>query len=662
MNSCWNILRRILESEKMELCICLVVTAMCSAIGMQELTPELMRAVPDSQAVMAASAVSVLTGAVSAEDMNEDDAARLLALKSRPVNINTATRSRLMESGLFSPYQVASLIDYRSRQGDILSEAELAAVDGFGPDMAALLMPFVSLESFVLPGKSSAGPGLIRNSLVIKGGTRLQGNTEDGKGDLSSEYSCGMKYRFSVQDRLEAAVTLSCPSGVAVFPPEAISFYLAYYGKGTVGKVIAGDFNTRFGQGLAMWSGFSMSGVPSQGAFSKRMSGISPYWSYSGDGSHRGVAADFCLGRCLLSVFASFPGLREYMQGDDDSSVSFLPGMNLAWVGMNGQVSVTFYAASGAFPGMNHDAPPGTVPLPGNFFRECMLSADAGFSIRGTEIFAEAALDAMSFSAAAIAGCRFRPCGGLGLAVGLRYYPGDYESGYSGAIRSGSKCTNEYGVSVSGVFSAGEYVRLEGKSGFGSSVCRHQGDFSLDFSRSPEPKRGVDGPSSQIKGILSYRWQICGQVGLHFKLTERIRTYGEHFKTDARLDFRYGSGPFSATVRMNVLKCVGTGLLTYAEAGYKDKAFHTYIRGGLFRADDWEDRIYAYERDAPGNFSVPAFYGRGFWSSLTAGVRFARWVRCYFRASYTGYPWQSPLHAKKKPGKAELKVQAVFNL
>jgi hypothetical protein len=68
--------------------------------------------------------------------------------------------------------------------------------------------------------------------------------------------------------------------------------------------------------------------------------------------------------------------------------------------------------------------------------------------------------------------------------------------------------------------------------------------------------------------------------------------------------------------------------------------------------DEWEDRIYAYERDLPGSFNVPAFYGRGYWISLSGNWKFARWGRVYVKGSLMQYPFME----KKKPGRAELKL------
>ena len=83
-----------------------------------------------------------------------------------------------------------------------------------------------------------------------------------------------------------------------------------------------------------------------------------------------------------------------------------------------------------------------------------------------------------------------------------------------------------------------------------------------------------------------------------------------------------------------------------------------YLKQGFFVVDKWDDRIYSYERDAPGNYNVPAFYGRGVWTSATASWKFARWGKLYVRAAFTSYPFMK----EEKPGKAELKLQCVISI
>lgn len=129
------------------------------------------------------------------------------------------------------------------------------------------------------------------------------------------------------------------------------------------------------------------------------------------------------------------------------------------------------------------------------------------------------------------------------------------------------------------------------------------------------------------------------------------------FRTDIRTDVIYESGFFSAALRLNALKCAGWGLLSYVEAGSRRQKYSVYLRQGFFRIDDWQDRIYVYERDAPGSFNVPAYYGRGLWTAVTCSARFSMWGKLYLRAAYTSYAFMR--HEVKKPGRAELKMHFV---
>ena len=78
----------------------------------------------------------------------------------------------------------------------------------------------------------------------------------------------------------------------------------------------------------------------------------------------------------------------------------------------------------------------------------------------------------------------------------------------------------------------------------------------------------------------------------------------------------------------------------------------------MFCVDDWDDRIYVYERDAPGSFNVPAMYGRGVWGSVVMSWKVSRALKVYLRGGYKSYVFM--VEEKKKPGKAELKLHAVL--
>ena len=547
-------------------------------------------------------AVMRLLGADTPEAVDSYDMERFTELLQNPVEINVATGSRLVASGLFTQYQVASLLDYRSRTGDILSYAELAAVDGFSQERALALAPFVSLVSDALPGRTATKTTKVRNDLMLR--TNLR------KADQEAEYAYGLKYRFGVNDRFEFGLSANRPYACKEAYPSGGSFHAVYYGRKTLGKLVVGDFNLRYGQGLSLWNGFRMSSLSFPESFYLRPSGISPYWSYSGEGSQRGIAADFNIGRFVVSSSVGVGGLRELMRGDKSAAISLMPVLNAAWYGENAQISFTGHMKTSDVEEWGRNAGTGSTSaacLPSGV-SGAGVSADFRWCISGVDLFGETALDLADMS-----------------------------------------------------FYSGTMMQLSGKSGFGSSVRRHSGTFSAEASYYPEPKYGSDGPGMQLKLLLNYTLQISPSVALAARLSERLRNGNEKNRTDIRLDLKYASGDWMAQMRVNGLYNKSLGLLGYLEGGWKPDRMSVYFRVGIFRIDSWQDRIYAYERDAPGNFNVPAYYGRGCWGAVTLALKVSRRFKAYLRMSTIQYPWESPTASERTP-KSECRVLLSFAL
>ena len=598
-------------------------------------------------------AVLELTGCSSVEELDGQEVDRYSDFYENPLCLNYASGSRLLSSGLLSAYQVAVLADYRNISGDILSFEELSSLDGFGHSFVAALRYFVSLESISTPGRSSVSTPVIGNAVTLKSGVR---NNESG---FAPECMYAAKYRIGAGEVFDAGISIRSQWNDKDFIPEKYSFFAAYYGRKVPVRVIIGDYGLRFGQGLALWPGFTMSGVSSPEAFSRRPAGIVPYNSYSGEEAFRGVAADYGRRHFNISAFVSGLGLREIMEGNDDSPVGIFYGFNAGWYGIAGQASVTCYAVTPSVIEVNQ----GQERLPPSaYFSSAKISADTRFSVMGTDLFSEIAYDVSGGNVAALAGVRTEVADGIRTAVMFRYYPPGFSSEYSGAVRSGSKCENEHGVSASVSHSVGKWVDMAGRTGFGSSEKRFQGLFSADFSYSPEPKFGVDTSSFQARLIMTENVRISPYFSIAFRFSERYRTYGQPFRTDVRADFRTNFPGWNINFRLNLLHCRSVSGLSYLEGGYIADAVSIWFRTGFFMVDDWDDRIYAYERDAPGSFSVPAYYGRGYWLALTAGWKISRGFRLYFRGAYQDYPWLRPSETEKKPAKAEIRLQLAVDL
>ena len=573
-------------------------------------------------------------GASSEEDIDADEVERLETYLSRPLRINDDRLERMVSSGLLTRYQAASLTDYRNKNGDVLSLSELAAVNGFGKEFVELLAPFISLDSHRYPGQIAVGERKINNDLAIKTGHKYQ--QDDGM-----LWNWGMKYRMETAGGVDLSAALSKSYDAPGATPELISSSLSWTSKRSSVKLIAGDFNARFGQGLAFWNGMMVNSLSSPASFSRNATGISRSWSYTGSSAVRGIAASVPVGRFMISSVLSLPDLKKSL---DLTAVA--PVLNVAWYGRNGQFSLTNHMEfSGA----------GSADVRIPHFKS---AADIRWCIRGTDMFSEIAYDWVNNAPAGLAGTDFRLGDNMRMAILARYYPAAFDSHMSGAVRSGSKCSNELSFSVSSSMETGAYVKVNGAEGFGSSVRRLRFTLSADAVAFPESKSDVLDRTWQLATIFGMQTMLKEALRIDVRLKSRYRNWeDDKLRTDVRVDLCYLSRRIVSTVRINALKNVGLAFLSYVEAGYKADAFTLYLRQGFFRIDNWDDRIYAYERDAPGSFSVPAYYGRGLWTALTASWKYARWGRLYVRVSYLGYPFME----KKKPGKAELKLQSVFS-
>ena len=93
-------------------------------------------------------------GVLQMEEADAEDVERLTDLLRHPVKINAAGRRDLESTGLFTPFQIASLLDYRERHGDVMSFIELSSVDGFTTQAAGRLEPFLTFDSGSLARKA----------------------------------------------------------------------------------------------------------------------------------------------------------------------------------------------------------------------------------------------------------------------------------------------------------------------------------------------------------------------------------------------------------------------------------------------------------------------------------------------------------------------------
>lgn len=574
--------------------------------------------------------IMTIVGIREEEELTEQLTERFESLERAPIDINLSSMQRLVSSGLFTQYQAASLLDYRSTYGDILSIEELSAVDGFGKTYAEALRPYISLYSKSLPGQ------LGRQQLV---GTATLRTTLKGQRDGSSvnnSFAVKGKLTLDYGTRASAALTGSWTGGNNY----GYSFHGTVYGRKCLDRLVVGDFNARFGQGLAVWSGFSLSGMGAPSSLYRRATGITSSASYSGTGL-RGVAMAASWGRLVLSAFGGFTGIwpGDWAHSSSGKKLTMTPGLNLSYFLKHGQISLTGLSS---FSAVLKDGD-GSKSMTHEVLK---IGADARFCIKGIDLFGETGVDLQTMCVAGVGGLTF-PIGDNSRAgLVARYYPQNYSKTLTGSVKSGTYARDEAGATVS----------FERK-GFVSSA-----DFYRKLSTGRDQVKFL--ASHEI--ALSENWSVKPRFSARLRMekdsdpVEQDSSKAIELKTDTRTDISWSRVPWSQTVRVNWSHYRSDGFLGYYELGALSDVLTGYLRLTGFWIDNWDDRIYVYERDGPGNFNVPAYYGRGYAVSLTGS-----WKPKLRKGRLKLY---SSLYHKnaKKPGDVSsrtsgLRFQAVFD-
>lgn len=510
-------------------------------------------------------AVLILTGASDPEELSPQILEKYEYYSHHPLKINYAPASKLLSSGLLSSYQVATLVDYRSRSGAVLSEKELSLVDGFREETASALSLFVSFEGE-----------------IEQKGSRIS-NSGVARADLKS---AGAKYKFSWGDHADAAAAFRIPyqtPGKTTWTAYGAA-YLKHW------SIVAGDYNLRFGEGLALWTGFSVTTLSSVRAFYRGGSGLSPSWSFTGDGTLRGIAASFDASRLSVTGFASFNGTIQ-------------AGANVNYLFDRSQLGLTVTMER--------------------------VAIDARSSLGHVYVFSEGAWDWKRRSWAAVAGSvlRLPP---FSAALRVRAVP----SAFSG------KKNGEYSASAALEYAPGKFRAF----------------MSAEASLMPVPVKDPSRRSLKLLAITS--WQPSELFSLSLRSSTTLRNYDLQRRSDLRLDASLTPAPWNVTLRGNIVLGKALGALAYLDGGRKTELWSIFLRATWFKAENWDDRLYSYERDAPGNFNVPAYYKSGIAVSALAGItlktRHLRF-RAYLRTGGVFY------YRHEKPNTCTVKLQLMLD-
>lgn len=564
-------------------------------------------------------AVLLLSGASSMEELSAEELERYEDLRRKPLDLNRCSRSRLLACGLFTPFQVASILEHRRQGGEILSLTELMLIEGFTSRKVDALRHFIVIRAEDGPiGAKKLRPEL---DLELRGAVSVPVPDLRSKDRGEQRTGYGSKLHLSLGQRAELSIVGRKSYDSGRFGP--VSASAVYYGRRYLGKVVLGAFNARFGEGLTQWSGFSLSSLSSVASFRKSGSGLSPSASFSP--GMTGMAADFNLRRFTLSTaIGCAPEALAKLSLFTKASGSTNPGStapgiaalaDLSWTGrlIHAGVTATCEAAGVHFLGS----------LPNlSLFGETSLTYKGAFS--------------------AIAGTVWTPEYARKFALQLRWFDPSIKGKNSGAA---------FGFELPDwCFTLDARYRADTRKQKYRGFLRYSKEIILPARpRAPSsvPLPEVNLPEASAS-VPARSLTVSARLAANYAPGEAHPT-----RVELRSELAFTSGAWKFSTRLDGIYCASFAFHAFLEAGYLTPKLSSYLRLGGFLIDNWDDRIWVYERDAPGSFTVPAYYGRGVHCSLYCAWKPSRHHSLYLRTSLVSYPG----NPTPKNGKFEFKLQ-----
>lgn len=560
-------------------------------------------------------------------------------LMRHPVDINSAGREELSAIPFMTPFMVESVIGYRNEYGAVVSWSELSLLNGFDESTVEEIRPFIRLESGDIPDTSSIRQ--VKQRLTIKSRSKCQ----RVQGLPLSLYA---RYRMDIGKNASVGFTMESDAEENTFP-DFCTFYLnvndvplSENGSIKINSLVAGDYSLRFGQGVILWNSFSYSGISSPSSIIKYGGRILPYTSSSENGAYNGLALCLDIGKFLqTSLFFSASRLDAKVKGDAFYSLpeDLLHSGGDAIAAKN---ALTEYLAGGNLGFRYKNLKIGFTAIGYKYDKKdrrrrsyynnhlvydgwwCNFSLDFLYSYKGMRCFGEFALDRKG-SFGGLAGILSPISSAVEMAFLCRYYDPAFIAVHSGSISSSSRANNE--LAFSAVFKW-------------TPVRRLNVNANLSYIYYPHSRFGVRSPSDRWRTGADMDWNVFAGHSVFLGCRYENDRGKDISRFKVRLSYVYDSHAgvsFTSRFETVIVPESRPSFLNYEEVVYKNVSgrFSFALRTTLFLADDWNTRIYCYERDVPQSFSVPAYYGRGTGIYAVATYKPAHWLAVSFKSSGT---------------------------
>jgi hypothetical protein len=430
-----------------------------------------------------------------------------------------------------------------------------------------------------------------------------------------------------------------------------------------------GDYQATFGQGLTMWSGQAFGKSTDIMSVKKNAPGLRPYTSVDENRFLRGAATTLGYKRFEVTGFysrkhvdanvsdtldngeiAEISSLQETGYhttaseiADRHALLQTISGGNISYKGKQFRAGITAanYQLDSRYNRSLSYYNQFEFTNDSTHYSNFNIGADYNFLFRNFNFFGEGSVS-KNGGKAFVNGMLISLDPRLSLTILHRYYQRNFQNLRSNGFAESTTATNEKGLfagltahptnntTISAYYDRFEFPWLK----YQVNAPSYGNDYMVQFNYTPSRKTDMyvrfrqrdeqkNTPDPALIDYLvpvqqrNYRFHISCQVLPSVKLKTRVELI------DYKLDDHKTE----------------KGYLAYQDITYNKlgKPLSVTFRYALFQSDSYDARIYAYENDIPGSYSIPAYYDRGSRYYIMLDYNLTRKIEVWLRYSQTIY-------------------------
>lgn len=562
-------------------------------------------------------------------------------LAENPLNINTATREELEQLPFLTAKDVENISEYIYVNGDMKTLGELVLVKDLEYLKRRLLFYFTyagtvdkssfpRLENIFKYGKNTFVGTIKVPFYSCKG---------DKKGFEGYKYKHSLRYDFAYSDYVRFGFIGAQDAGEPFFAGknsmeyDFYSYYLLIKKLGRIKTLALGKYRVRFGMGLVINNNYGFGKLSTLSSMGRGSSNIRVHSSCSEGNYLQGAASTVNVAKGLdVSLFASYRKFDATLNKDGKTIATILESNyhrteteiakknNSSHMVIGGNVDYRnngFYVGGTAvYTSLDKELLPKTDAVYRRHYAKGKTFYNVGlnYGYTGHKISVSGETATGDCNAlATINSVSFELTENMTLLALQRFYSYKYYSLFSESFSDGGSVSNESGF----------YLGMTWRPRQNWNIMAY-----TDYAYFAWPKYQVSGSSQSFDNLLqvSYapeKWTFAARYRLRIreKDNEKKTCLINQVEHRGRFSVAYNTGVFISKTQADVAffnyktRSSGWMITQNATYNYKD-VFSLNANFAYFHTDDYNSRVYAYERGLRHSFSFPAYYGKGIRYSL----------------------------------------------